>query len=88
MVALCVRFVLSTVRCLVSWFAAVLTAADGWINSLTHGCAIDRTAWRWEEHSTLIYHKDLKIKGKFWRVITVFISLSSCLYVMSEEKNP
>lgn len=46
-----------------SWSVGALTAADGGINSLTYACAIDRAAWG-GDHTTLICHTDLTIKGK------------------------
>lgn len=64
-----------------------MTAADGEINSLTYGCAIDRAA-RGGDHTALICHTGSTIKGKLSHVITFFFHFSvNAWSVVSGETN-
>lgn len=64
-----------------------MTAADGGINSLTYGCAIDRTVWGGEAHRTNLPQR-LKNQGQALTCDYFFHFLVNAWSVGSEETNP
>jgi len=71
----------------VSWPAGAPTAADGGINSLTYGCAIDRTARRGGERCTNLPQR-LKNQGQALTRDYFFLLPVNAWSVGSEETNP